>query len=355
MSPEPLDALEAGTRLIHIGPQKTGTTSIQLALFGMRQELEELGVYYPKGSHRRRRAAFSLGLPDGLRSGSPIEPWQRLVKEVARAGDARVCVSNEDFARASDPAVIEQIVRELGGGHPVHVVLVARRLDLFLPSQWQERVKGRVRLSWEDWLGVILGEDDTEWEHRNVWLGHDLAGLARRWLEHVEPSQLTVVVTDEQDRTQQTRVFEQLLGLPPGTVRSDPTKSNRSLTLAETELVRAINVMWARAGWSHESYRALVAKGFVLPLVRQSPTGSGPRSAVLPDWAHARVRELSDRRVEELSALPSRIIGDLGQLLVPAREPLGEQEPVELAVPVERIAAAMEEIFAAAVHDNEEP
>lgn len=348
-----VEPLAPGTRLIHIGPQKTGTTSIQIALFEVREELPQHGAYYPKGAHRRRRAAYSLGLPDN-RTGWPMEPWERLVKEVAAQGDARVVISNEDFSRADDPAVIDRIVRELGGGHPVHVLAVARRMDRYLPSQWQQRVKSRILLGWDDWLRAALGDDPTNREHRNVWLGHDVAALTRRWLEHVEPDQFTLVCGDEQDRTQQERLFERLLDLPEGLVRSNPARANRSLTLAEVELLRSLGELWLREGWSHQDYNELVVRGFVRRLIREEPTGSGPRSAVLPDWAYDRVRALSDRRVEEVAALPVRIIGDPEQLRVPAREPLGDTGSVgELALPVDRLAYALEKIFEAAVRGNQ--
>ena len=41
------DLLEAGTRLVHIGPHKTGTTAIQGALHLARERLAAQGVVYP--------------------------------------------------------------------------------------------------------------------------------------------------------------------------------------------------------------------------------------------------------------------------------------------------------------------
>ncbi|NUR67161.1 MAG: hypothetical protein HOQ47_15480, partial [Streptomyces sp.] len=39
--------LPAGTRLLHIGPHKTGTTSIQGAMFAAKDRLGEHGVLWP--------------------------------------------------------------------------------------------------------------------------------------------------------------------------------------------------------------------------------------------------------------------------------------------------------------------
>ena len=229
MSTTDVEPLAPGTRLIHIGPQKTGTTSIQIALFEVRDELPQHGAYYPKGAHRRRRAAYSLGLPDN-RTGWPMEPWERLVKEVAAQGEARVVISNEDFSRADDPAVIERIVRELGDGHPVHVVAVARRMGPLPPLA--VAAAGQVphpAASWEDWLQVALGDDPANREHRQRSSG--LGPRRRRphaslGLEHVEPDQFTLVCGDEQGTAPSRSVSSSAgLDLPEGLVRSNPARA----------------------------------------------------------------------------------------------------------------------------------
>src|SRR3954452_8721099 len=104
--------LPEGARLLHVGPQKTGTTSIQVALAEARDQLSAHGVHYPTGDHRRRRAGWALGLPGGPKD-VPIEEWDDLVAEVRGAGPVRVCVSDENFARA-ESQVVERIARDLG-------------------------------------------------------------------------------------------------------------------------------------------------------------------------------------------------------------------------------------------------
>ena len=113
-----------------------------------------------------------------------MKHWKQLVREVADAGDQRVCVSNEDFGRATPRR--SAAGRGLGGDG-VHVVAVARRLDRYLPSQWQERVKAGDRRSYDDWLRVVLDTTDDEfaWDRKNVWFSHDIGDLVARWVADV--------------------------------------------------------------------------------------------------------------------------------------------------------------------------
>src|SRR3954454_2542682 len=234
-------AVPEGTRLVHIGPHKTGSTAIQVALHTARDRLAEHWVgYFTTRGYRPRKAGWALGIR-GRPNGSPRPPirhWRRLVAAVEAADAARGCVSNEDFGRATAPQ-IARLVKDLGGDR-VRIVAVARRLDRFLPSQWQERVKAGDERTYEEWLRVVLDTDDPglDWDRRNVWFSHDVRALVGRWTAVVGPERFTLIVSDESDRTLIPRTFETLLGLPKGFVVPDPSRSNRGLSWAGAELLR---------------------------------------------------------------------------------------------------------------------
>lgn len=109
--------LPEGANLLHIGPSKTGTTSLQFAMHERRDLLRRHGVVYPGSGTRPREAVWAqLGMPMGpeMRRERPrIERWHALVDEVSRAEHQRVCVSNEDFARA-DAEEVRSLVESLG-------------------------------------------------------------------------------------------------------------------------------------------------------------------------------------------------------------------------------------------------
>ncbi|WP_134741984.1 hypothetical protein [Nocardioides sp. 503] len=332
--------LPAGARLIHIGPHKTGTTAIQIAMSSARDEMATHGAYYPRGPFRRRKAGWALGLP-GKPSGRqfPIRHWEQLVSEVREAGPVRVCVSDENFARAKPP-VITRIVEDLGGPE-AQVVAVARRLDRLLPSVWQERVKWGRMEDFEPWLRRVLGDDLDDRQHRDLWQGHDFVGLAERWTQVVDPQRFTLVIGDESDRDQLFRVFSEMLGLPSGVLRPDTDRSNHGLTWSESEVLRALRDRYLANGWSTE-YAAANIHHVVRALRASEVRPTGPRTPPIPAWARERIRELSDQRAEAAAALAVRVVGDADSLRQ-VDEPTEDQPALEdLSLPVGLVAAVVE-------------
>lgn len=331
--------LPGGTRLLHIGPQKTGTTAVQVAMAEARDAMAAHGAYFPAGDHRRRKAGWALGLPGGP-ADTPMSHWDDLVGEVRAAGPVRVCVSDENFARAEAP-VVERIVTDLGGAD-VHVVAVARRLDLFLPSQWQERVKAGVGATFEDWLRDVLDDGpQRSWERWNVWMGHDIEALVRRWVDVVGPDRFTLVVADESDRHQLIGVFQAMLGLPPDTLQLYPDRSNRGFGLAEVELLRRLKSVFEQRGWPPEEFHSVVRRGVRRYIGSRPDRAPGPRHAPLPGWAMDRIRELSERRAEALTGLGVRVIGDPASLRVPADVTPEVVDLTALTVPVDLAVGAV--------------
>jgi hypothetical protein len=331
--------LPEGARLIHIGPHKTGSTALQVALHRVRDGLPALGAYYPAGPYRRRRAGWALGLA-GRQSGTPVPPmhlWDELVAEVERAGELRACVSNEDFGRAT-PAQVKKIVADLGGDR-VHVLAVARRLDRYLPSQWQERVKAGERRPFDQWLEVVLHGNERNWNYRNVWQAHDIEALVSRWTAVVPPERFTLVVSDDSDHRLIPRTVEEMLGLPEGLIEPVADRSNRSLNLYEAELIRRANAAVVRRGMRGARYRRLIRAGISQELIASAGSVPGPRIP-LPAWALAEVRELSDRRAEAVAGLGVRVIGDPERLRVPNDVISANPDAGDAQVPLGAVAAA---------------
>jgi hypothetical protein len=352
-----------GTCLVHIGPHKTGSTAIQVALDSARDRLAEHGVaYVTTGSYRPRKAGWALGIrgrPSGTRK-PPMRQWRRLVEAVRAADAVRVCVSNEDFGRAT-PSQITRLVADLKGDR-VHVVAVARRLDRYLPSQWQERVKAGDERTYEAWLRVVLDADDPEpdWDRDNVWFSHDVRALVDRWTAVVGPERFTLIVGDEADHTVTPRAFEALLGLPEGFVVPDPSRSNRGLSWAETELLRETNQLLEDRGLHRPQRRRLLITG-VLRDMQARPAPAGPKSPPLPSWAADRLRSLSDRRVADVLALAEagvHVVGDAELMRMPAEVPevTGPMPRPALDLPVaaQALASALGVIAARAAEPDDE-
>lgn len=317
-----------GSVLLHIGPYKTGSTAIQSAMFAAKEQLSEHGVAYPGRWRRPMRPGWAvLGFTPRGRDPVPIEMWEDFARQVRERAETRCCVSTEDFGSAS-PKHAVRITEDLGGD-VVHVVAVARRLDRLLPSQWQELVKAQAAYTFEEWLQIVLGEDEEHREWRRFWASHDATRMFERWQPAVGRERFHLIVTDDTDRTLIPRSFETLLGLPPGMLDLPPS-ANASLTWNASELLRRLNQVFDERGWSDRLYHRLVQRGAVLRMT-ESPRAANERPIPgLPAWAAQRATEISERRVQEIRDRDIRVIGGADALLMP---PEAVAEASDLTLP----------------------
>ncbi|CAN5415535.1 hypothetical protein BH09ACT10_BH09ACT10_09260 [soil metagenome] len=309
-------AIDEGTTLVHIGPPKTATTTLQYGFHDNREALAAQGVRYAGTTHQSMTAAQQVVQTGAIYGQKPIKKnaWQKLVKEVASAPEPRVVVSSEYFADASESTVAE-IVEGLGGD-AVHVVLTLRPLAEILPSQWQQYVKVHATVSYERWLRRVLSYDGLAVDHP-FWVRHRHDKLIERWLKVVGPDRLTVVILDRDDRSFVFESFEDLLGLPPDSLVPRQAVDNRSLTSGEAEFVRRINLASKRERLPPETHRTWLALGAREKMIRRRPSGEESRIAT-PAWAVERVARLSEEMVAKMADMPIDLRGDLSNLLSPA-------------------------------------
>ncbi|MER5215885.1 hypothetical protein ABT063_36520 [Streptomyces sp. NPDC002838] len=96
----------------------------------------------------------------------------------------------------------------------------------------------------------------------------------QRWARAVGPERGTVFVVDDRDRGGLLRTFEQLLGLPGNLLQPVPDTANRSPTLAETEMLRNLNVEFRGNGLPDELHSQLVRYGAVMHMKNTCTSGS---------------------------------------------------------------------------------
>lgn len=344
--------LPPATRLLHIGPQKTGTTMIQGAMHRGRRELREHDVVYPGRGTRPREgvwAALDLQVPF-TRPNPRIERWHALVEEVRAAGTMRVCVSTEDFAKAELEGA-RRVVRDLGQDRP-HVVAVARGLDRLLPSQWQQRVKMRIStLTWEEWLTRVLGDDEDEvWQ--NVWVPHAIGPLTERWVEALggDPAKFTLVIADEQDPRQLTRVFERLLGLPDGLLGdTDDGPRNPSIGIGRIETIRRLNLAYQTRGWGEHAQLDRLQRSLTDDVRTATPWADEEPVPPFPAWAAERIAELNEQRAALVRDLDVRVLGNPDDLR-PAPRPV--TRPPGTPMISSELAAAMVESTIETLHEQ---
>ena len=270
MAPDDL-TLAAGARLLHIGPHKTGTTAIQGAFHLARGRLAAHGVVYAGADRQPMRATLAVtGRPAMLGESRPdMAYWDKLVRDVREAGDQRVVISSEFFADGDDEAA-RRVVADLGGPR-VHVVVTLRPLARVMPSQWQQYLQNGLRTPYLEWLDGMLRQPPYDQPTPTFWRRHRHDKLIARWVAAAGAQNVTVIVVDGSDRLALLRTFESLLALPGGFLAPEDDVVNRSLTLAETEVVRQLNEEFKRREWPGASYARFMRYGAVRQMKGRLP------------------------------------------------------------------------------------
>lgn len=363
----PPQAVAAGTRLLHIGPMKTGTTSLQRALAGQRKALLRHGVRYPGKAfnHRRPIGAFlglrvlkqnrtgAVGRAAAKLETDPSIPkmraWKRLLRETKREKSRRVVISHELAADAPD-ASARRLIEALGRN--THVVVTLRSSESVLPSLWAQLLKSGLDVPLDTWAQQLLDNDPAVPERTRRQFDH--AGLVERWSSIIGPENLTVIVADDSQPAHLTQAFETLLGLPEGFLTdfpSDGFSSNRSLRLAEAELVLQLNTMCKDLGVDWGTYIRLVQAGAVRRLRKVRVPKSDEARVQLPSWARERCHELGADAAHRIASAGVNVIGDLNALARP--QTLDRHVEAELTdVPVDVAIEALRGMLLGAVNND---
>lgn len=332
------EQLPDGAVLVHIGPHKTGTTAVQAALWGARDELRRQGVRLAGGSRNPASAVRAItGQVSPYADDGRVPPmwrWRRLAGEVRRARLGRVVVSSEFFAWAA-PQAIARIVDELGSDR-VRIVVTLRPLARIIPSMWQQNVQAGTTATLDDWLRLVLRK--TDGAPRNpFWTLERHDELIDRWAAVVGPHRVHAVVADERDHGFVLRAFETLLGLAAGSLAAQPDFANRSLTLPEVEAVRAFNVAFQAEHLPRGLHARLMRFGAAQELKRRVPPPDEARVA-FPAWAADEVAGIQRSIIEGIRRSGIVVIGDLDQLAQSVAGRAGEFP--EVPVPAS-VAAAL--------------
>lgn len=302
--------LPDGARLVHIGPHKTGTTALQAALWDARPRLLAHGVrHVGPGRNPSRAARAVVGQKSPYGGSLPIRDWDALVREFRRAREPRAVVSSEFFAYANADAIL-RIVEELDPGR-LHVAVTLRPLLRIIPSTWQQHVQGGMPTPLEEWVGGLLTPAGPS--RSAFWNLQRHDALIRRWSDVVGVDRVVAVVVDDRDHAALLRAFETLLGVPEQTLRGVDDLSNRSLTLAEAEAVRAFNVAFKAEGLPRDLHARTMRFGAAQLMKRRSP-GASEALARVPDRFVAQIEAIQLEIVANIRASGVPVIGDLSVL-----------------------------------------
>ena len=310
---------------LHLGAPKTGTTYLQDLLWRNRESLARAGLLYPGDRPDTHfRAALDLLGTQFHDWGDPDVPgsWERLVAE-ARQWPGSTVLSHELFCTADD-AQIDRALSDLAFAE-VHLVCTARDLARQLPAVWQEDIKNRHEVSFAELIRSVSGSmRPAHWLSEVFWDFQDLPRILEKWSRTVPPRRVHVVTVPppEQPFGSLWQRFGELVGIDPEQYDTTGGPLNKSLGVAEAELVRRLNsALEGRISW--QQYEDIVKR----QLANQILGKRKPRTPLeLPDeyrpWVHAHAEQL----ITDLTKAEYDVRGDL-QDLVPPESPQATHHP----------------------------
>jgi len=319
---------------VHIGEPKTGTSFLQHVLWSNRARLAVQGVVLPgysNGGHAR--ASQDLREVQRL-AGDPADPWigewDVLTGQALQAPDAAV-ISNELLA-ACNARQADRAVRSLLPAQ-VHIVVTVRDFATLLPAEWQETVRCRGTIPWEEWLDGVVGAAGKPDRRRRSWFWtvHDTIAILRLWSRDIPSDHVHVITLPPQGATNELWLrFASVLGIGSSTIDLPQHRANTSLGLAEAEFLRRLN----------EELSDRVPRWFytwnIKRILASDVLSARPPQArlLLPPGQHAWAREQSEILVAGLRDSKYHIVGDLGELLPP---PATERYVPPASLPAEQL------------------
>ena len=299
-------------------------------MWANRARLAAQGVMLPGYSHRdHNRASRDLREAPRL-AGDPAAPWTGewgVLTGQALQARGTVAISDEVLA-ACNPPQADRGIRSLLPAE-VHVVLTVRDIASLLPTEWQETVKCRGTVPWEQWLaGVIDAASAADRRRRSwFWAAHDTLAILQMWSRHIPPDHVHVITVPPQAPAEVLwERFASVVGIDPSSTDVPPARVNCSLGPAEAEFLRRMNEALSD-GMPEWFYTRNIKRILAQNVLGARPLQ--PRLALPPDqqtWANEQAQIL----VAALRDSKYHIVGDLhdlqplpptSQYVAPARLP----------------------------------
>ena len=297
---------------LHIGAPKTGTTYLQDRLSLNARSLASHGVHFPTrsplvspGLFHFRAALDLLGQDWGGQPGHATGSWEALMRRVRRRSGA-VVISHEILAPAA-PDQVARAMRDLDGSE-VHVIYSARDLARQIPAAWQESIKQGRKWTYRRYLNRV--ERGHAWFYR----AFDLPAVLETWGAGIPAERIHLVTVPQRGATPPGgslwERFCEVVGIDTAWAPLESTQTNRSLGVAETEVIRQLNRRMDRATRREAMYDELIRQ-----MLAQDQLVNRDSSPVrLPPGRYAWAEEQTERWLEWVRGSGIHVVGDLDEL-----------------------------------------
>jgi len=319
------------TLIIHIGPMKTGTTSLQVALHHSRKALAAHGIAYLTSQHAANANFAALGLmghasvedDDWFLWDRRNTEWRKIASTIRSIPAAQIVLSAEAFALCGDQAIAE--LQHECSEFDVHLVVTLRRISDLVPSYWQENAKRRPYPSLNDFVHRIVQQEERDKVSKQFWRYHEHDRLIHRWQSILKPAKTTVIIPDKQQPTLLPDAFSSILRIPDELAKTiaavAATSKNRSRTAEEIAVRQGVFSVLEERGLmktAQNFFQRLTPKfedRTNHPEEHQIRLGASAQDALLP---------IEQRVVAGLQRLQLHVVGDLRSLAAPRAAP-GDQ------------------------------
>ena len=296
---------------LHVGAPKTGTTYLQDRLALNSKSLADHGIHFPTRSplvspslFHFRAALDLLGQDWGGPAGHAEGSWDALIRRVGRRSGS-VVISHEILA----PAPAEAIARAKQDLEDceLHIVYTARDLARQIPAAWQESIKQGRKWSYGRFLDRL--EHGRPWFYRAL----DLPSVLTSWGAGLPPDRVHVVTVPPSGADEQLlwSRFSEVIGIDPVWAPRESTKTNQSLGVAETQVIRKLNRRMKRATRREASFdeliREMLAQNSLVKDVRPTPVR-------LPERMYPWVEAETESWVEWITGSGVHVVGDIDDL-----------------------------------------
>ena len=306
---------------LHIGSPKTGTTFLQQVLWSQREEVKEQGLLLPGETFNDHFLACMDVRSRHARVPESVGAWDRVVELTAR-WDGDALISHELFAGARIRP-ITKIVTDLSAVcDELHVVITVRDLARQIPAEWQEHLKHRSTLAYEDFVRSLRERSkESQW----FWRVQDFPAVAERWAEHVPAERVHVVTVPPAGSGPEVlwSRFAETVGLAPDGFSLDVRRSNTSVGLEQAELIRRLNLALGDRLDRQGAYSVLVKDGLVHDTLARRP--GTKLSLTRSDWDFA--VEHAEGMARDLDALGVHVVGDVKDLVPQGDAPTATTPP----------------------------
>ncbi len=318
---------------LHVGHAKTGTSYLQSVFWGSREALAGSGLVLPlrgPGDHSHLALALRGELDESTDGAAAFTVEERLVEGLAELEAPRVLITHELLSAVS--AAEAARFRDRLDGYEVHVVLTVRDLRRQIPAEWQQRVKTRGTLTYEEFQRGVV---ERSGRGRKFWLVQDTPDVAERWRGDLSPERVHIVTTPPAGSapTLLLERFCRVLGVDPALLDTTVSRRNESLGAPQVELLRRVNVaLGDRLPHPRTGYNRVARNDFANEILAAQAGERIDLPPHLDDWC----RLEAERIVEHIRSTGYDVSGDLDDLLPAART--GAAHPPE--VTDEQVAVA---------------